>query len=169
MATAIATCKVTANIMANLTKASDQGSQAAIGVTGPVAITFTNGTGANQANNAFVDQRTTDDTGEELDFSGSLTNEFGETLTATKVKALMITAAAANTIDIEVGGAAANGLSAFFGDATDQLVIKPGGTIMLVAPNADGYAVTAGTGDLLKVAAASAGNVTYDIVALLVA
>ena len=34
----------------------------------------------------------------------------------------------------------------------DHLVkLVPGGSLILIAPNADGYAVAAGTGDLLKV------------------
>ena len=37
--------------------------------------------------------------------------------------------------------------------------------LLLVAPGAAGYAVTAGTGDILKVANSGAGTgVTYDIV-----
>ena len=43
--------------------------------------------------------------------------------------------------------------------------MQPGGTLLLVAPNAAGYAVTAGTGDLLKVAnSGGSTGVTYDIV-----
>ena len=38
------------------------------------------------------------------------------------------------------------------GDVTDIVSVKPGGTFIWIAPDINGGAVTAGTGDLLKVA-----------------
>ncbi len=47
----------------------------------------------------------------------------------------------------------------------DTVKVKPGGAIALVAPDATGYAVTAGTADQLKVANSAGGtSVTYDII-----
>lgn len=127
---------------------------------------FTNGAGANQANEVFSDIRTlTASSTENLDLAGSLTGAFGETLTFTKVKALVIVAAAGNTNDVVVGGAASNGFSTPFGDPTDTVKVKPGGALVLIAPDAAGYAVAAGTGDLLKIANGGSGTgVTYTIV-----
>ena len=163
----ISTATLKVNLLATLVSALDHGT-AEFPARDDTTYNFTNGTGANQANNVFADTRTTDNTGESLDFSGVLTNAFGATISATKIKALLITASASNTIDVAVGGAASNQLSSLFGDATDKVLVKPGGMVLFVAPDANGYAVTAGTGDILKVAAASAGNVTYDIIALTV-
>ena len=43
-------------------------------------------------------------------------------------------------------------------------MVRPGGTFALIADDAAGYAVTPGTGDLLKIAAATTGTVTYDLI-----
>lgn len=127
---------------------------------------FTNGTGANQANEMFTDQRTiAASSNEELDLAGSLTNAFGDTITFTSVKAIIVKAAAGNTNDVQVGGAASNGFASFLGDASDIVVLKPGSVFCITNPNATGYAVTASTGDLLKIANSSSGStVTYDII-----
>lgn len=127
---------------------------------------FADGTGANQAKEIFTDTRTlTASSTEDLDLSGSLADAFGNTLNFAKVKAIIVIAAAANTNDVLVGGASANQVSSFFGDVTDVVKVKPGGMFCLVAPDATGYAITAGTADLLKVANSSGGTaVTYTIV-----
>lgn len=129
-------------------------------------VTFADGVGANQANKVFADSRNlVASASESLDLSGGLTDALGLALVLTKVKAIMIHAASANVNDVVVGGAAANGFITPFGDATDKVNVKPGGTLLLIAPDATGYAVVAGTGDLLKVANSGAGTaVDYDIV-----
>lgn len=130
--------------------------------------TLANGTGADQIGSMFSDQRTlTASATEELDLAGVLTDLYGQTITFTKIRAILIKAAAANANNVLVGGAASNAFSTFLGDATDVIVIRPGGTLLLVAPDATGYAVTAGTGDKLKIANSAGGtSVVYDIVLL---
>lgn len=127
---------------------------------------FTDGTGANQAQKLFTDQRTlAASANESLDLSGVLTDVFGATLAFTKIKAILVKAADGNTNDVVLGGAASNAWIGPFGASTHTVAVKPGGTVMFVAPDANGYAVTAGTGDLLKVANSAGGSaVTYDIV-----
>jgi hypothetical protein len=136
----------------------------------PIALDWTqllaSGTGANQASNVFHDRRTlTASNSENLDLAGSLTNKFGTTLTFTKIKAILIKASSANTNNVLVGGAASNQFINWVSDPTDVIVVRPGGFFMIVAPDSTGYAVTAATGDLLKIANSSAGtSVTYDII-----
>ena len=165
MAATLDTTTVTVSVAAQLLNALDLGTAKA-----PSGLkrtyTFTNGTGANQAGNVFADQRTTDDTGESLDLSGVLTNAFGEVVSFTSVKALIIRADAANTVDVVVGAGGVNSFVGWVGDASDTVVIKPGGMFALIAPDATGYPVTAGTGDLLQIAASATGNVTYDVVVI---
>ncbi|MGE3520995.1 MAG: hypothetical protein AB7J63_18795, partial [Vicinamibacterales bacterium] len=129
---------------------------------------FSSGTGANQASNLFHDRRTINaSSSEDLDLAGSLTNKFGTTLTFTKIKAFAIRAAAANTNNVQVGGAAENGWVGWVADASDIVSIKPGGVLLWVAPNASGGAVSAGDGDLLKIAnSGGSTSVTYDVVIL---
>lgn len=135
----------------------------------PLAIdqsfVFTDGVGANQVKAAWSDKRTiAASASESLDLSGVLTDEFGVVVLLSKLKMLMIIADAGNVNDVVVGGAALNALSTPFGTAADKLKVKPGGMVLLVAPDANGYAVIAGTGDLLQVAnSGGTTGVTYQI------
>lgn len=134
---------------------------------GPV-YALTDGSGANQANKLFTDQRTLAASGtEDLDLNGTLVDAFGNTFSPTKIKALVVVADAANVNDVVVGGASANQAASFFGAATHSVKVKPGGMLVLVAPDATGYAITAGTADLLKIANSSSGSaVTYTIIVI---
>jgi len=126
---------------------------------------FTNGTGANQANQVFADTRTLSASAtEDLDLAGGLTDSHGVTLTFTKIKAIIIKAAAANTNNVQVTRPASNGLVLFMA-ASDGIALTPGACFAFVAPDANGVAVTAGTGDLLTITnSAGTTGVTYDIV-----
>lgn len=128
--------------------------------------TFTDGDADDKASKIFSDERTLSaSASEELDLSGSLTDIYGNTLTLTKVKAILVIADDGNTNDVQVGGSASNGFDAWIGAAGDYVSVKPGGCMLIVAPKSAGYAVTAGTGDLLKIANSSSGTgVTYKIV-----
>ncbi len=126
---------------------------------------LTSGTGADQADLMFADTRTLAASAtENLDLAGSLTDAFGATLAFAKIKAIIVQAAAANTNDVVVGGAASNAFTGPLGGTDPTVAARPGGAIVLFAP-ATGWTVTAGTGDILKVANSSSGtSVTYSIV-----
>ena len=128
-------------------------------------ITLTPGTSANAADLIFMDTRTiAASSSENLDMAGSLVDPLGATLTFATIKAIYVKAASGNTNNVVVGGAGSNTLLGIFSDATDKIVVKPGGVFLWVAP-ATGAAVTASTGDILLVANSSSGSsVTYDIV-----
>jgi hypothetical protein len=130
------------------------------------SFALTDGTGANQVKFLFSDTRTLAASGtENLDLVGVLLDAFGNAITFTKVKAIIIKASAANTNDVVVGGHASAAFFAFFGAATHTLKVKPGGMVALVAPDVNGYAVTATTGDMLMVTNSGAGTgITYDII-----
>ena len=127
-----------------------------------VPLNMSTGTGANQADLVFSDQRTT--AAEDLDLAGTLVDAFGDTITMARVKAILIKADPANTLDVFVGGGT-NPLIGWIADPTDIVEIKPGGAFMVWAPDATAYPVTAGTGDILKVAASDGATpITYDII-----
>jgi hypothetical protein len=131
------------------------------------AIAFTDGTSTNQAELVFADTRSLAiSTSEDLDLAGSLTDAFGRVLTFTYVKGIYIkhnTTTA--TTALAVGGASANQFINWVANSSDIVNIRPGGAFMLVAPDATGYAVTASTGDLLKINNADAAvAITYSIV-----
>lgn len=128
-------------------------------------LQFAAGTGANQADLFWGDERTLAASAtENLDLAGVLSDAFGSTMTAAELVAIVVIANSANTNNVVVGGAASNTLL-MLGDATDKVPVKPGGAFLLVAPNAAGQCtVTAATGDILLVANSSSGtSVTYKI------
>lgn len=124
------------------------------------------GTGANQGDRVFDDTRTIVASGtDDIDLAGVLLDAVGAVITFARVKGLFIAAAPGNTNNVIVGNAAANGFITWVGAATHTVTVRPGGLMALWAPDATAYAVTAGTGDLLRVANGGAGtSVTYDIV-----
>src|SRR5579871_1908331 len=120
----------------------------------PLEFDFSDGSGANKVHQCWSSSaRSIAASGNEaLDLSGSLSDAFGNSIALTKVKAILIKASALNVNDVVVGGAASNGFVSPFGDPTDKVNVKPGGLLLLVAPDANGYSVTAATADQLKVA-----------------
>lgn len=126
---------------------------------------LTPGTAAQKADKMLADQRTLAASAtENLDLAGTLADPLGVTVTFAKVKAIYVRAAAANTNNVCVGGAASNAFVGPFADATDVVCVRPGGVLLVTAP-AGGWTVTASTGDLLKVANSGAGTgVTYDVI-----
>jgi hypothetical protein len=112
----------------------------------------------------WSDSRTlTASSSENLDLTGSLTGMLGGTVAMAEVCAIYVEAASTNTNSVVIGGAASNGFLGPFGGATHTLSLAPGEFTLLSSQN--GWAVTAGTGDLLKVANSGAGtSVTYNII-----
>jgi hypothetical protein len=130
----------------------------------PVSYAIDNGTGANQANRFFSGAYIgVDTTGNSHDLAGGLTDAFGSSITFSAIKTIMVKASANNVGNVVIGGAVSNAFASMFGDATDKIMLKPGGMVLLHDPSAAGYAVTGGTGDLLKIAASS-GAVDYDLI-----
>lgn len=124
---------------------------------------FQNGTGSGQADLIHQSQRTlTAGSNEELDLAGVLTDPFEDTLAFATVKAILIENLS-TTQTLTVGGAASNAFVNWVGDATDTIKIPPGGFFVLTAPAA-GFAVTADTGDLLKVTNSAGASCIYNII-----
>jgi hypothetical protein len=125
------------------------------------------GTTAGKADLRFTDTRTLNASANEtLDLAGVLTDAFGAAITFARIKFIAISAASGNTNSVVVG---ANGSNDWVGllNAAGTLTLRPGATVCAMSGGADatGMAVTAGTGDLLKIANSGAGtSVTYDIV-----
>lgn len=129
-------------------------------------LALASGTGVGQADRVFHDTRTlAASANEDLDLAGSLVDAFGATLTFARIKALVVAAATTNTNNVIVGGAPANAWVGPFGAATHTATVRPGGVLALFARDLGAYPVTAGTGDLLRVANSGAGStVSYDVI-----
>lgn len=127
-------------------------------------ITFSLGTGANQADLVCQKSGTVNSTGSNVDLSGSLTDDFGATMSFVEIAVLMIENTSA-TDTLVVGGAATNGFATPFAAANDAIVLKPGGVLLLASGADPGYVVTASTGDQLKLAAGTT-SADYKLVAI---
>ncbi|MET9138899.1 hypothetical protein [Streptomyces parvulus] len=129
-------------------------------------LELASGTGVGKADRVFSDRRTIAASGsEDLDLAGVLLDAFGAQITFARVKGLIVAAAAENTNNVVLGAASSNPWATLLG-ATHTLTLRPGAFVAVGTGAADptGYAVTAGTGDLLKVAnSAGSTSVTYDI------
>jgi hypothetical protein len=156
--------KLVLNVAATLTDALDLST-----VSDPLdytqRYTWTSGTGANSADMLWHDTRTlTASATEDLDLAGVLVNGIGDTQTFARIKAIIVTAASANTNNVQITRPAANGVVLFIA-AGDGISVLPGGTFAWVSPNAASIAVTAGTGDLLTLTnSAGSTSVTYSVI-----
>jgi hypothetical protein len=130
------------------------------------------GTGLNQANLLFIDERTVASaTNDDLDLAGVLTSAFGATITAAELVAIFIINAprsgAANTTNLTIGGGS-NPVVGFLGGTTPTVgPLRPGAFFCIGAGDAAGIgAVTASTGDILRIANSSGAAATYQIAIL---
>lgn len=136
-----------------------------IGSNGFDAINFelTFGTGNDQGNQWWMDERTlANGANDDLDLAGSLTSDFGETITFTTIKLIIIAIDSPDgTKFVSVGPLAqANAWAAMFGDASDGIKVY---NFLINGDTKAGFAVTAGTGDKLRIANSSGVSVTYRI------
>lgn len=136
------------------------------------AINLANGTGANQADLLFVDERTVAaSSNDDIDLNGVLTQALGGTFTAVEIVALIVINApkngVANLSNLTVG-AGTTPFVGFLGGTTPTVgPIGPGGHFSIAAPGASGIGtVTPATADILRVANGAGGPATYQIAIL---
>lgn len=124
------------------------------------------GSGVGLADRVFHDTRTLGASAtEDLDLAAVLVDVFGTTLTFARVKGLFVAASSANTNNVVIG-AGTNPWATLL-NATGTVTLRPGAACGFFAGSADAtaYAVTAATGDILKITNSGAGtSVTYDVV-----
>lgn len=129
--------------------------------------TLSSGVGANQADFYWSDERTvTTGATDSLDVAGALTSLLGGTVTFARIKGIRLrnsqASGVANTTALTLARPAANGVP-IFDAASDSITIGADGEILLSNPTAAGWAVTAGTGDLISVVNAAGASNTYRI------
>lgn len=130
---------------------------------------FADGTGNNQADKVFHDERTVAASDEDdLDLAGGLSQTiFGSSVTYTfaKIKAILIRNM--NTTsgdDINLDSSVTNSiLTLFSSSATSKIPIPANGVLLMTNP-IGGWAVTASTADILRIANGGSNSVTYRIV-----
>ena len=152
--------KIAASISTKLTTSPDLSAQRTDSLL-DIILNLANGTGAGQADRAYVDSFSIAASGNsDIDLVSSIVGPDGVTpASMARVKALMIVADATNTNNIVVGAAASNPWVGFLG-ATHTLTLRPGAGELMWAGSADatGYVTVATTGDLLRLANSGAGT-----------
>lgn len=138
------------------------------------ALAFASGTGAGQFDLAYVAERTVaDGADDDLDLAGSLTDAFGNTITAAELVLVAVINKPKtptddpNTTDLTIGGGS-NPFVGFLGGTTPTIgPIKPGGIFLLAASDAAGIGtVTASTADILRITNSAGAAATYQIAIL---
>jgi hypothetical protein len=129
------------------------------------SVALGDGTGANQADRMFADQRTLADGGNEtLDCSGLLAPFFGATaLALVRLKAFLFHSLPTNTTNLTVSRGATNGALLFTAVSSGVAAIKPGAMFLWCDPSATAVGVTAGTADLITVTNSAGAAATYDV------
>jgi len=117
------------------------------------AMAISNGPSASQANKVYQKKRTLGGASEDLDLAGGLTDVEGTTLTFSRI--ISIGVRNVSTTNNVVLGAASSNQWATLLNATGTITLRPGEWIVFCSPDATAAAVTAGTGDILKVAGTS--------------
>jgi hypothetical protein len=138
----------------------------------PVRKTFAwsiaNGTGADQANELYVAERTVGSGAtDSLDFSGTLEDLFGDTFVLAKLKALIIGNRAGSTTNLTVQRpAGAVGVPLFLAVSDALAPLTPGNAMCVWYRAAAGIGVTAATADIIEVVNSAGASNTYDIIAI---
>lgn len=133
-------------------------------------LDLVNGTGAAQADVLYANYTAAlaASSNVDIDLSGALANAVGGTSVFARISGLVVVADAANVNNVVVGAAATNAWATWL-NATGTLQVRPGGFDVMGTGVADTtrHVVTAGTGDLLRVANGGAGSTVGYTIALL--
>lgn len=128
-------------------------------------LSFADGTAINQANRMYANRLALSTTPTDLDFSGSLADPLGNTITFAKINGIFIKNLSSVAAEIvSVGGDAAS-VAGWVGAVNDLVKVGPGGVFALFNPALAAYTVTATTGDILQLVADS-GTPSVDIVVI---
>jgi len=148
---------VSAAIRGKLSTSGD-GGVAGLDISERVAQLLTNGTGANQANAVFIDDFSIAASGSlDIDLSGALEDRLGNATVFTAIKAILLIANGTNINNLVYG----NGSNPFVGPLSSgaaTLTLKPGAVMLLTDFSAAGWAVAAGTGDIVHLANSAGGS-----------
>lgn len=157
------------SVVGNYQAAADLGGTAQLSLPYNLRTELGDGSGAGKADRQYSKTRTlVASATEDLDLAAVLTDIFGATLTFARVKGLFVKAAKTNANNVIIGASATNQWATLL-NTTGTITLRPGAWFGACCDvtDATGWTVTAGTGDLLKVANGGAGtSVSYDIIVI---
>lgn len=159
-------CNVTAKFDVKLLSAVAlaAGGSADLPVLLDLSANLANGTGASQASQVYTVTGTLGASATaNIDLAGALVNAFGTTITFTKIKMIVLRAAAANNVanNLQLSRGSSNGFVWFLA-ASDGFYLAPGAFFLWFDPV--GVTVTAATGDILTLTnGAGTNTISYDL------
>lgn len=134
------------------------------------AITLASGTGADQADICYYDERiVASGANDDIDLYGALTSALGATINMAKLVAIVVInaprAGAANTTNLRIGGGAAAQITGFLSsDGQNIGPLKPGGVLARIDPPSSGICtITATTADVLRISNSVGAQAVYQI------
>lgn len=157
------TARVQVNITGTLTDATTlTDNQASLAKNWTTALA--SGTGAGMADKIYTlkAQSIADGGTLSIDCKAALVDAFGAAFTPAKLRTIYIFSTATNTTNLTLFGDA-NGVPILNTAATTS-TLTPGGAFMKVDVSTAGIAVTAGTGDIIKIVNAAGAAATVDVV-----
>lgn len=96
-----------------------------------------------------------------LNFSGGSNNVFGESLTMERVWSVMVANRSENRLDVlQVGGSSRS--LGFLVSPLDAVLIGPGGVLAISSPDTDGFPITVGASDELRLTSLG-GDIIADV------
>jgi hypothetical protein len=145
------TFRLKTSMQASISPAGDYGG-AAVDAFPELSEVWGEGTGDNQANRFYYDERSLAiSTAENLDLAALTPGPQGATVTLAEVKFLAIYWDAANTGNGQVKAGASNGWSSLFTGTTDAIKLVPGTTTYLVINAEDGAYPVAGSNKVINI------------------
>lgn len=124
-----------------------------LGISRQPSITYSDGAAAAMFDRIYAAARTLSGSAEDLDLAGVLADVYGGTITAVRAKCIYIKNLS-TTNNIVVGADGTNPWATLL-NSTGTLTLPPGAWFVAATPDATGWAITAGTGDILQVAGTS--------------
>lgn len=126
------------------------------------SIAFTDGAGADQANVLYQGQISLSGGAYNLDLNGVLTDSYGTMVSLVRVKGILVkNNSTSNTMTF---GAAGSNPWVGLLNSTGTFTLPAGAFALFATPDATGFTVVAGTGDILKVA--GTGTDTFTVIVL---
>ena len=160
------TANVALDVLANYVDSADLNTMRGV-LSLKVTDSLANGTAANQANLVWYDTRTLAATSEQIDLAGGEREAFADVATFTNIRTLLIRNKQTTTgLTLTIGGGTTNPISTIFGSTATNCTetIGPDGWTHKHNP-VDGFAVTGGSADTLKLDAGT-NTVVFDIIVI---
>lgn len=117
---------------------------------------ITSGVGASQSDKIFSEMAKSISGNYDVDLAGVLLDQFGAAISFARIKLIAIFVDPASVSNVVVGNAAANQFVGPFGAAAHTTNVRPGGSLVMLAPDNVAWPVTAATADILRLAPSGA-------------